>query len=107
MKTLALTGLALILSAATIFFFFRGLDSAMEIDSLKAQIHLQRKEMHFLQSIANNALSSCKTTVASFESVVRANDRNVLWQGDDALVGPFRVKKKDFCIVSIEAVAGL
>lgn len=107
MKTLALIVLVLILSATAIFFLFGRVDSAMEIDNLKEQIKLQRKEMHFLQNITNSALSSCKTTVASFESVVRANGRDVLWQGDDALVGAFRVKKKDSCIVSIEAVVGL
>lgn len=106
MKARALAILVLILSATAIFLFFRGLDSAMEIDNLKEQIKLQRKEMHFLQSITNDNFSSCKTTVANFEEVVHANGRQVLWQGEDALVGPFQVKRKNSCIVSIELGGG-
>lgn len=107
MKTFMLTALMLILGVTSIFFFFKAFDAAMEIDSLKTQIQLQRSEMHFMQSIANGSFSACKTSVEDFESVVRANGRDVLWQGDGALVGPFRVKKKDVCIVSINVVAGL
>ena len=106
MRSLILTALA-IFFFATVFLLFNRVDSAMEIDSLKEQIKLQRNEMHFLQSITNSALSACKMTVASFESVAQESKRDVLWQGDDALVGPLRVKKKDVCIVSVEAVAGL
>jgi hypothetical protein len=101
------TVFAIFVCAAMAFLVFNRVDSAMELDSLKEQIKLQRKEMHFLQSITNSALSACKMTVDSFESVVRESKRDVLWQGDDALVGPFRVKKKDVCIVSVEVVAGL
>jgi hypothetical protein len=107
MKMRALLAFVLILSTSTIFFFLRGLDFSMEIDSLRSQIQLQRKEMHFLQNVTNAAFASCNTTVADFESLVRANGRNVLWQGNDALVGPFRVKRNESCMVSIEAVNGL
>ena len=106
MKTITLTVVVLILSAMTIFLFFGRVDSAMEVDSLKEQIKLQRKEMHFLQSITNGAFFSCKSTVAEFEESARANGHQVLWQGDDALVGAFRVKRKDSCIVSIEVISG-
>ena len=97
-------GIVVILSTAALFLFFRALDAGMEVDSLKSEIRLQKQEMHFLQSITNGSFSSCKTTVAAFESIVRENGRNTLWQGQVALVGPFRVKKKDSCIESIEAV---
>lgn len=106
MKAVALIVLMSVLSATSIFFLFGRVDSAMEIDNLKEQIKLQRRELLFLQSITNSAFDFCQTNVVSFESAVRANGRDVLWQGDDALVGPFRVRKHDSCIVSIEAVIG-
>jgi hypothetical protein len=110
MRTLKLTTIV-IMGVTTLFLFFSRLDPAMEIDSLKSQIQLQKEEMRFLQNITNSAFSSCKITVISFESVIRDYDRdvfwrgrNVLWQGDEALVGPFRVKKKGTCIERIEIV---
>jgi len=104
MKIFLVVALFVILGGATLFLFFRGIDSAMEVDNLKTHIQLQKKEMHFLQSIANSAFSFCKTSVSEFEAVVHANRRTVLWQGDEALVGPFRVKRNGTCIVSIEAI---
>lgn len=108
MKVKFLTALVLMLSVLAAFLFVGKIDSAMEVDNLKEQIKLQRREMQFLQSVTNSTLSSCKITVADFELAVRANGREVLWRGDDALVGVFRIKKNPAsCIVSIEAVVGL
>jgi hypothetical protein len=107
MKTRMLLIFVVILIAIATFFLFGRVDSAMEIDSLKEQIKLQRKEMHFLESIVNSSLSSCKTSVADFEEAVHANGRDVLWQGDGALVGAFKAKRKDSCLESINVVDGL
>jgi len=107
MRQIFMMVLVVFFGITSVFLLFNRVDSAMEVDSLKEQIKLQREEMHFLQRIANSALSTCNMTVANFESVASESKRNVLWQGDDALVGPFRVKRKDACIVSVELIAGL
>lgn len=108
MKIRTLIVLVLILSMVVMVLFFSKIDSAVEIDSLKEQVKLQRREMQFLQGVINSSLSPCKITVADFESWVRANGRDVSWRRDDALVGSFRIKKNsDLCLVRIEAVVGL
>jgi hypothetical protein len=96
--------LVILLAAATLFSFFRVVDAALEIDDLKSQIHLQQKGMQFMQSVANDALSSCVTTISKFENISRANGFTVLWQDQVALVGPFRVTKKNSCVLKIEQV---
>lgn len=96
--------LVIVLGVAAIFFFLRTLDSAIEIDDLKSQIRLQQEGLQFLQSVANDALTSCRTTVERFETAAHANGHTVVWQGQVALVGPFRVTKQDSCVVKIEQV---
>ena len=49
-RSIVCIGIVVILSAATIFLFFRALDAGMEVDSLKSEIRLKNQEMHFLQS---------------------------------------------------------
>ena len=107
MKKLILIIVFIIFCGVLIFLLFARVNSAMEIDNLKEEIKHQRREMHFLENITNSTLSPCKTTVSDFENVVRANGNNVLWQGDDALVGAFKIKRKGSCLVSINAVDGL
>ncbi len=86
------------------YHFFRALDSGMEVDDLKSQIKLQHRELIFLQGITNAAFSSAKLPVATFEESVRADGRDVRWQGNEALVGPFKVKRNENYIVSIVLV---
>ena len=107
MRSMVLTVLSIFVSATLVFLLFNKIDFSIETNSLKEQIKLQRNEMRFLQNVTNGALSSSKMTVANFESVVHENKRDVQWHGDDALVGPFRVKKAGDCILSVEVVDGL
>jgi hypothetical protein len=94
-----------ILIAIAILSFLRVLDAALEIDDLKSQVRLQREALQFLQDVANDTLASCGTTVANFESTAaRINGRPVFWEGQIALVGPFKVTKKDSCVERIELV---
>ncbi|MRR08305.1 MAG: hypothetical protein EG828_15555 [Deltaproteobacteria bacterium] len=93
-----------ILIGTVMALFFRSIDAAIEVDSLKSEIQLQKKGLQFLQGVANDALSSCRTTVAVFENTARLNGHSVLWQGETALVGPFKVTKANSCIERIEAV---
>lgn len=101
MKIHMLLILVAILGVLTIFSLFGRVDSALEVDSLKEQIKLQREEMRFLENVVNSSISSCKLPVADFEAAVRANGHTVLWRGDEALVDAFRLTKKGACIVSI------
>lgn len=104
MKIFILSIIVLILSASTIVMFFSRLDQAIEIDSLKEHIKLQKEEMNFLQNITNGILISCKITITSFESTVQKNGRKVLWQGNEALIGPFKIIKNGSCLESITVV---
>lgn len=104
-KKVLYVALFIFLSVGSILSFLRALDAAIEIDSLKSQIQLQEESLQLLQSITNNALASCGTTVAAFEGIaVRMNGHSVFWEGQIALVGPFRVTKKDSCIERIELI---
>jgi hypothetical protein len=107
MKTPVLVIISLILGAATTFLVFDRMGSAMEVDSLKEHIKLQRKEMQAFEAIMNSTFSHCNISVSDFEKAVRANGGEVIWRGDDALVRAFRVKKKGSCLVSVNVVDGL
>jgi hypothetical protein len=106
MKILTLNFVVLILSFIVIAMFFARLDQAIEIDSLKEHIKLQREEMKFLQNITNDILVPCKITISSFEFIVHKNGRNIFWQGNEALIGPFKIVKNGSCLESI-AVIGI
>ena len=104
MKAAIYIVLLIVLSLAAIFFFIRSIDAAIEIDDLKSQIHLQQEGILFIQSVANDAFSSCKTNVEQFEITAKKNGYAFVWQGETALVGPFRITKQDSCISKIEQV---
>jgi hypothetical protein len=106
MKKTIFAGLLLTLSVVVVFLLFSRVDAAMQIDSLKEQVKLQRKEMRFLERIANGAFDSCKVSVANFENLVRQNRRDLVWQENEALVGPFKIQRKASCIVGIHVVDG-
>ena len=106
MKTIIFIVLLIVLSLAAIFFFIRSIDAAIEIDDLKSQIHLQQEGIKFIQTVANDAFSSCKTTVEQFEMTAKRNGHTVVWQGDTALVGPFRITKHDSCMRRVTASGG-
>ena len=104
MKAMIYTLTLVVLGAAAIFFFMRSIDAAIEIDDLKSQIHLQQEGIQFIQTVANDAFSSCKTSVEQFEVTAKKNGHAVVWQGENALVGPFRITKQGSCITKIEQV---
>jgi cell division protein FtsL len=104
MKIIILYIVVTILSFSTIAMFLARLDQAIEIDSLKEHIKLQRKEMEFLQNITNDILVPCKLKITSFEYIVHKNGRNVFWQGNEALIGPFKISKNGSCLESITVI---
>jgi hypothetical protein len=105
MKTTTVYGLLLILSLITAFSLFRIFDQAVEIDSLKSQIGLQRDALHFMQNVSNGAMSTCTFSVVAFERVAKANGHGaVLWQNQIALVGPFRIKRSASCVTEMQLI---
>ena len=103
MKMKPFSVVAIVSIIISVFLLFSRVDSAMEIDSLKEHIKLQRKEMQFLADIINSPTTlSCKNSVVDFESLVRAKGYHLTWQGDNGLVGGFEVKKSGDCVVSIK-----
>ncbi len=74
MKAAIYIVLLIVLSLAAIFFFIRSIDAAIEIDDLKSQIHLQQEGIQFIQTVANDAFSSCKTSVEQFEVTAKKMD---------------------------------
>ncbi|MER9934336.1 hypothetical protein [Mesorhizobium sp. M0088] len=101
MKKITFWIILVIPSAIALFLFVRSLDPALEIDNLKEQIGLQRREMRFLSKMANMSFSSCHLRVADFEKFAKENGHEVSWSGDVALAGAFKVQRKDSCIVSV------
>ena len=105
MKTITLYSLLFILFSITTFSLFHVFDQATEIDSLKSQIGLQKKALHFMQDVSNGAMSTCTFSVVAFEGVAKTNGHStVLWQNQVALVGPFRVKKSASCVTEMQLV---
>lgn len=107
MSKLMLYILTLLLVMLVVFLFFRQIDSAIELDDLRSQVLLQRKEFQFLQTVANESLTSaCALPVERLEAIVEsARNSIVSWQGNTALVGPYRVYEQGGCILKIELVA--
>ncbi|MER9375962.1 hypothetical protein [Mesorhizobium sp. M0491] len=101
MKETCIALLVAIPSVIALLLFVKSLDPALEIDNLKEQIKLQHRELRFLSNMANAGFSSCGLSVLNFEKFAKENDHPVLWEGDDGLVGGFKVHKKDLCIVSV------
>lgn len=104
MKTVIYIVLLIVLSLAAIFFFIRSIDAAIEINDLKSQIRLQQEGIQFIQTVANDAFSSCESSVEQFEITAKKNGHAVVWQEETALVGPFKITKQDSCILKIEQV---
>jgi len=107
MKNTVLCIIGIFLFAFTVFLAIGRMDYAMERDSFKEQIKLQRKEINTLSNLTSGVLALCKISVGDFESVANANGRPITWQGDVALYGPFKVVKKGECILTLSVVDGL
>ncbi|RUW51075.1 hypothetical protein EOA32_17160 [Mesorhizobium sp. M1A.F.Ca.ET.072.01.1.1] len=101
MKKFVSAILVVVPSVIAILLFVRSLDPALEIDNLKEQIGLQRSELRFLSKMANMGFASCHLTVPDFEKFAKENEHAFLWEGDNGLVGGFKVQRKGACIVSV------
>ncbi|GAB2865610.1 hypothetical protein GCM10027277_38000 [Pseudoduganella ginsengisoli] len=106
MKTGFLSIALLALTCLSAFLFFRQLDSALEVDSLKEQVRMQRREASILENVLNENFAPCAIKVAGFEQAMQKHGRTVLWQGDVAQVGIYKVVKKEGCIVAVNTVDG-
>ena len=105
-KLLIISGIGLIALMVPVLLYWQ-LNQAMEIDDLRSHIQLQRKEFDFLLVIMNDALRhECSLSVDKFQQEVKKlRGRAVGWDNGIALVGPFRVMKKQSCLARIELVA--
>ena len=53
-----------------------------------------------MQNVANSALMGQKMTITSFQDAIGTN--GVVWHGDSALIGPYKVKRDGDYIVDIK-----
>jgi hypothetical protein len=88
--------------SVAVYHFFRALDSGLEVSSLKTTIQYHKRELLFLQNVANSALMGQKITITSFQRAIGTN--GVVWDGDSALIGSYKVKRNGDYIVHIELV---
>jgi len=104
-KTLLYVVCAVLLVGA-VALFLRQLDSALEIDDMHSQIQLQQRELGFLVAVVNRSVSSgCVLSTNDFElEVAKSFGGPISWTGDVALLGPYRVMRKEACIVKIDLV---
>lgn len=84
----------------------RAIEASMEVDDLKSQVRLQKEAIAFLEAVDDHSLSSCALKVPDLETVVVAKGiySPVAWNGDNSLVGPYRVKKRSECVIEVKLV---
>jgi len=72
-KTLALSAAIAVPAVPSVFFFFRTVDAAREIDSLKAQIRIQERNLTFFKGMSNQSFMLCPLTTGQLETAAREN----------------------------------
>jgi len=105
-KTLALSAAIAVPAVPSVFFFFRTVDAAREIDSLKAQIRIQERNLTFFKGMSNQSFMLCPLTTGQLETAARENGYAVAHGANSMRVGSFEFETgSGDCIAKVRQLA--